>query len=380
MDYKLLLLLPATVLVTFGIILVATTTTETIVAVDVNDSTAILTITTHQPWCTALELNHLNITRLTDVYPYYKDGMFGYDRDELRNGINITAVIWKQDFNMISLDLLEQPEVTNVAMHSLIVQNATTSMVLVEEIANHNATWRGDYISYCGDAVDINTLMLMLDLMGLEGAEPGTEPRGIPPSNRTELEMGGASGASGAEPGPLKLDPRPDGIPDPESRIYYHGDLVFVSITTYGNAATDIWRYLKDNGAIVFDVNYDENVDEIGAYVPPSILWHLSTMDNIRKIIPIEPGHTEHYGDINTDGLSLRVHPYVEHYHHLGYDGTGVKVGVIDNYFNLVTTTENDLPPLADITCYRGCDPDSDIYNNIWSGVHGTDHSQQIVM
>ena len=310
MGYKLLLLLPTTVLVTFGIILVATTTTESVVAVDVNDSTAILTITTYQPWCTALELNHLNITRLTDVYPYYRNGTFGYDTDEeLRNGINITAVIWKHDFNMISLDLLEQPEVTNVAMHSLIVQNATTSVVLVEEIANHNATWRGDYISYCGTAVDINTLMLMLDLMGLEGAEPGSGPRGIPPSNRTE--MGGVSGAGGTEPEPLKLDPRPDGLPDPESRIYYHGDLMFVSITTYGNAATDIWRYLKDNGALVFDVNYGENTDEIGAYVPPSILWHLSTMDDIRKIIPIEPAHREHYSDINTEGLTAHTLPAI---------------------------------------------------------------------
>ncbi|MYC79205.1 MAG: DUF5011 domain-containing protein [Cenarchaeum sp. SB0661_bin_35] len=375
MDYKLLLLLPTTVLVTFGIILVATTTTETVVAVDVNDSTAILTITTYQPWCTALELNHLNITRLTDVYPYYRDGTFGYDTDELRNGINITAVIWKQDFNMISLDLLEQPEVTNIVMHSLIVQNTTTSMVLVEEVANHNATWRGDYISRCGDAVDTGTLMLMLDLMGLEGAEPGTEPRGIPPSNRTEPEMGGvsgASGASGAEPEPLKLDPRASFTHYDEFGTLYSGDLMAVSIRTQAGTGDAVWRYLQDNGALVYRVIHGERVDRVSAYIPHSIIWPVSVLDGVKKVIPVTLPGRDHYGDINTEGLKPSIHPYVEHYHTLGYNGTGVKVGIIDTSFNLAPFTGNNLPPLADITCYKGCDHNSDIYNDIWNGAHGT--------
>ena len=321
MNYKLLLLLPIIVLVTSGIILVATTTTET---VDVDDSTAILTITTYQPWCTALELNHLNITRLTDVYPYYRDGTFGYDTDELRNGIDITAVIWKQDFNMISSDLLEQPEVTNVAMHLLIVPNATASMVLVEEIANHNAIWNGNYISYCGDVVDTNTLMLMLDLIELEGAEPGTGPRGIPPSNRTEPEMGGISGASGAEPEPLRLDPKLTHTHrDPVTGTHYYGDLMKVSITTQVGTGDAVWRYLQDNGALVYYVMYGEQGDYLDAYIPHSILWALSIRDDVRFIDPVGDPAREHYSSIDTEGLLPEVHPYVENYHIVGYNGTG---------------------------------------------------------
>ena len=309
MNYK-LLLLPTIVLLALGIVLIATTTSEPTVVSDLNNSTALLVITTYQPWCTALELNHLNITRLTDVYPYYRfDGGYGYDPAELRSGIKVTAIIWEQDADMTIPAILEQPEVVSIAMYSPVIQNATTSTKLLELNVNNNAAWRGDSISRCGDAVDTHVIQILLDLMGLEGAEPGTGPVGLPPGNRTASDgpMGHASVS--AEPEPLTLDPRPPGLPDPESRIYYYGDLMGVSISTYGNVATDIWRYLKDNGAIVYSVHPHESVDRLGAYVPPSVLWSLSTMDDIRKINPVEPAYPEHYGSNNTEGLLPDVHP-----------------------------------------------------------------------
>ena len=357
MNYK-LLLLPSIVLLAFGIVIIATTTMEPVVASDINDSTALLTITTYQPWCTALELNHLNITRLTDVYPYYRFGEgFGYDPAELRNGINVTAVIWEQDADLTIPTILELPEVVSIGMYSPAAQNTTTPMVLTELSVNHNVTWRGDSIARCGDAVDTNVIWSLLDSIGLEGAEPGTGPMGLPPSNRTEPEPAGPAGASGAEPEPLTLDPQP--VPthfDPISGTDYYGDLMMVSISTYGNAATDVWRYLKDNGAIVYRVWPDEEVDLLSAYVPPSILWPLSTMDDIRKIRPIgSTGFQEHYGSTNTEGLEDTVHPHLEEWHGLGLNGTGVRVGIIDQWFNLVTTTGDDLPPQADITCRDNC-------------------------
>ena len=347
MNYKILLLLPSLVLIVSGIAL-TTATTEPDDAPNVDNSTASLTITTHNPACTAVNLDYLGVTRLTDIQP-------GYPPANFTSGINVTAVIWTHDANA-TIPAILRSEVSSVAMYSYVVPNATANATspgqpdLLRLEVNPDVV-----IPVFGQSPCDTAAPFLMDTVKPEGAGPGTGPMGLPPGNRTEPEPAGPKGAGDDEPEPLTLDPRPLGLPDPESQIYYYGDLIDVGIRTYGNAATDIWRYLKDNGAIVYRVWPDENTDTIGAYVPPSILWSLSTMDDIRKINPVRSAYTEHYGSTNTEGLLPTVHPNVEQWHGLGHNGTGVRVGVIDQWFNLVTTTGDDLPPQADISCQGGC-------------------------
>ena len=361
MDYK-LLLLPSIVFLVSGISLTIATDQDDMPVV--NNAMALLTITTHNPICTALQLNHLEVTRLTDI-------RLSYPHANITSGINLTAAIWAYDANS-TIPAILRSEVSSVAMYSHIMSNATTNTTSAEQPELLRLEVNPDVVMpvYPTWTPCDTGAPFLLDSVELEGAEPGTGPMGLPPGNRTEPEPAGPTGSSGAEPEPLTLDPRPPGLPDPESQIFYHEDLMAVSITTYGNAATDIWRYLKDNEALVFDVNYGENVDEIGAYVPPSVLWPLSTMDDIRRIIPIKSAYTEHYGSTNTEGLLPTIHPNVEQWHGLGHNGTGIRVGIIDGWFNLATTTGNDLPPQADITCRGGC-ADTPYSCTGHAGVHG---------
>lgn len=338
MNYT-LLLLPTISLLAFGIILIATTTMESVVTLNINSSTALLTITTHHPVCTALHLDYLEVTRLTDI-------QWSYPHADITSGININAVMWTHDADSTIPNILRS-EVSSVAMYTHVMPNATANAtstgqpellrfeVNPDVVAPVYPSW-----SPCDTAAPF-----LMDMVELEGAKPGTGPMGIPPANRTEPESMGPTGAGGDEPEPLTLDPRPAYTHiDPITGTHYYGDLMKVSISTYGNAATDVWRYLKDNGAVVYSVWPNEQTDLLGAYVPPSILWPLSIRDDIRRVNPVGAPAQEHYGSINTEGLSQGIHPNVEQWHGLGYNGTGVRVGIIDTYFNITAATGNNMP------------------------------------
>ena len=349
MNYIPLLLLPLLVLTTLGIFLTAATTKPDD-APDVDNSTASLTITTHNPRCTAVNLDYLEITRLTDIQP-------GYPPANFTSGINITAVIWTYDANS-TIPAILRPEVSSVAMYSRVISNATANATSPGQPELLRLDTNPDVvIPVFGQSPCDSGAWFLMNLVDMEGAKPGTGPMGIPPGNRTEPEPAGAVGASDDKPAPLILDPRPAHThTDPIFGTHYYGDLMAVSISTYGNAATDVWRYLKDNGAIVYRVYPHENVDRLSAYVPPSVLWALSIRDDIRKINPIRStGFQEQYGSIGTEGLLPTVHPNVEEWHGLGYNGTGVKVGIIDGHFNITATIGDNLPQQADITCMDGC-------------------------
>ncbi|MYG33035.1 MAG: DUF5011 domain-containing protein [Cenarchaeum sp. SB0677_bin_16] len=358
MNYIPLLLLPLLVLVTLGVSLTVATT-EPDDAPDVDNSTASLTITTHNPRCTAVNLDYLEITRLTDIQP-------GYPPANFTSGINITAIIWTHDAN-VTIPAILRPEVSSVAMYSHTTSNATANATSPGQPELLRLDTNPDVvIPVFGQSPCDSGAWFLMNLVDMEGAKPGTGPMGIPPSNRTEPEPAGAVGASDDEPAPLILVPRPSVTHYDESGTLYSGDLMGVSIRSHAGTANDIWRYLQDNGALVFDVIRGERVDIVGAYIPHSIIWPLSTLDGVKRVLPVQLPPHEHYGSINTEGLLPNVHPNVEQWHVLGYNGTGVRVGIIDGSFNLQTTTGNDLPPLADITCRGGCG--SGINS---AGVHG---------
>ena len=73
-------------------------------------------------------------------------------------------------------------------------------------------------------------------------------------------------------------------------------------------------------------VNYVGQV-RVNGYVPMSLLGPLSMRDDVFNVL-ISHLSLEHYGATATEGLLDHNHPNVEQWHGLGYNGTGVKVGI----------------------------------------------------
>ena len=92
-----------------------------------------LVVTTHYPPCTALFLNHINVTRLTAVRPHWSwdTGLVGYSDEEYERGINVTAIVWPRDANETMSAIAERPEVLGVAAYPHDAQNAAGTLPAV---------------------------------------------------------------------------------------------------------------------------------------------------------------------------------------------------------------------------------------------------------
>ena len=108
---------------------------------DISDYTPVeVIITTHNPACTAVFLNYINVTRLTDVRPHWPYGG-GYSQDGYEHGINITTIVWPYDANSTIAAIVERPEVISVAAYPYITQNTTLakSSQLLSHVVNPDA-------------------------------------------------------------------------------------------------------------------------------------------------------------------------------------------------------------------------------------------------
>ena len=306
-------------------------------AVEPGNSTVSLVVTTHNPACTAVHLDYLEVTRLTDVRPWYRNGTFGYTYDEITNGVNITAVIWARDSNMTIPSILERPEVSSISTYSYVEPNSTDAPTLLAQ-ANNTDVVRPDLTrlpTECGN-IRPHIFLLLMDAVGWDGAEPGTGPRGAISANGTEPESDGPtdqgrtndrfSAQATAEPPPLTLNPWPETRVDPESGIIYAGDLMGVSIRTSNYTA--VWAFLKENEALVTRAK----PQLVSGYIPPSILWPLSMLDGICSINEARQSeYMQLYGNTTTEGLLDVNHPNVGQWHDLGHNGTDVKTDIINN-------------------------------------------------
>ena len=337
-----------------------------------------LVITTHNPVCTAVFLHHIDVARLTDVRPlpamphYY--GSDAYSIDELRNGTGVSAVVWPHQVNGTMRAILEQPEVISVAAYPYAAPNATHSgwpepLALA---ANPQAGVMPDPIDppyRCATVGSYFKLGLMMESIGWAGVSapvPGPEP----------ASAQGASGASELALAPLALDRDPgfDAQPDPRTKILYYDGLMHVEIRTYN--VTDTWAYLKANGALVVDViGVDEPFGIVGAYIPPPLMWSSYMEENTFSVRPVTRGaYTESYGGITTEGITNHIHPAVKIYHEYGWDGTGIKVGVLDDGF--IIRDNPELPSDIDERCYADEYPD-DIDGNLVSNCNRGSYEEQ---
>ena len=244
-----------------------------------------LVVTTHNPVCTAAFLHHIEVTRLTDVRPLYRDGVRGYGADQYENGVNVTAIIWPQDAAKVMRAVAERTEVRGVAAYPYGAQNAAGPSPQLALAANPDVETPEFYgaSTRCDVMPNLHLLQMFMDeVVGWNGA-PDPVPRcAVIPNEAAE-----------SIPADLVLDPRPtDTRKDPESGIYYHDDLMRVDVWT--SNVKDTWAHLQKNGALVIGVLGDgQPVSLVGAYMPVSLMWSIHERDGVWRVDVIQGSYAE---------------------------------------------------------------------------------------
>ena len=157
--------------------------------------------------------------------------------------------------------------------------------------------------------------------------------------------------------------------------VVSQNDSILVTIYLSGNVSA-VEDFLDDNGASVRNVGEDY----IEAYVPVSLLGQVSEQDGVtrvREIIPPQPM----YGNITSQGVDGHL---ATAWHNNGYQGAGVKIGIIDSGFYGWRSLQGvELPSsVGGVRCYSDrngnygglevCDVED------W-GVHGTAVGETII-
>ena len=252
----------------------------------VPDHTAVeLVITTHYPPCTAMFLNHINVTRLTDVRPHWSwdTGLVGYSDEEYERGINVTAVVWPRDADETMSAIADRPEVLGVAAYPHGTQNAAGPSTLLALVANPDPESYSGGVPVCRP-VSQEVLDLVMGGLGWAGAGPDAEPA---------ASRAGASSEPAAQPVTSQADLALDSIVWSEryvkSGVYYYGDFLGVSVVTDVVNAT--WAYMRENGALVTGVLGEndprDTVGLVDGYAPLSLifpLWEREEVVNVRTL------------------------------------------------------------------------------------------------
>ena len=126
--------------------------------------------------------------------------------------------------------------------------------------------------------------------------------------------------------------------------VHQNGSIL-VTIYLSGNVA-GVEQFLEDNGVTARNVGSDY----IEAYVPVSLLGSLSQQSGvtrIREIIPPQPM----YGNVTSQGVAGHL---ATAWHNNGYQGHGVKVGIIDSGFDGMGrfARRGIAQPVAGARCY----------------------------
>ena len=252
-----------------------------------------LVITTHYPPCTAMFLNHINVTRLTDVRPHWSwdTGLVGYSDEEYERGVNVTAVVWPRDADETMSAIAERPEVLGVAAYPRGTQNAAGPSTLLALVANPDPESHSGGVPVCRP-VSQEVLDLVMGGLGWAGAGPDAEPA---------ASRAGASSEPAAQPVTSQADLALDSIVWSEryvkSGVYYYGDFLGVSVVTDVVNAT--WAYMRENGALVTGVLGEndprDTVGLVDGYAPLSLifpLWEREEVVNVRTLHPPLGGNT----------------------------------------------------------------------------------------
>ena len=124
----------------------------------------------------------------------------------------------------------------------------------------------------------------------------------------------------------------------------HSGGSVAVTIHLYGHVS-DVVTFLEDNGGDPRNMGDDY----IEAYVPVGLLGSLSHqpgVTRVQEIIPPQPA----YGNVTSQAVALHL---ADSWQDAGYQGQGVKVGVIDLELGGLTSLMGvELPSNVNVRCY----------------------------
>ena len=289
-----------------------------------------LVITTHNPACTAVHLDYLGVTRLTDVKPWLRHGVLGYTHSEITSGVNVTAIVWARDSNVTIPAILERPEVSGVAAYSHIAPNSTEAPMPLAQYDNPDVIRpHMGHPTPCGLATD-HILLAMMDDICWGGAAPDATP-----ADRKEIDHSRPGMPATPEPVPPALDAISNMRIDVESGTAYVGDLMGVEIYTSNH--TSVWAYLKDNGALVFGAG----PGAVAGYASPHVLWPLLMRDDISAIRQISLPVPQHYGAVPRalDDRHTMTYKVVAHYPvcvaiYVGEVEVGVRLTAVREHYN----------------------------------------------
>lgn len=344
---------------------------------DLDNAIVELVITTHNPACTAAFLNHIDVTRLTDVRPHFRDGVRGYSADEYESGINVTAIIWPHQTNETVAAVVERTEVSRVAAYLHIVNatspalNATSpeqrqllALAINTNVEKDRTPLRCDPLSYA-------IAKALLDDVGWAGS-PNAGPTGAsdPDAKRD------------AGPVALTIDriPISDLERDRDGTVHY-GDLLGVGIGTNNVNAT--WAYLKENGALVTHVRGEDrqpgSYGYLIAFIRPLLVWDIIERDEVleiqeyklRRFGQPDYGYVNSEGHITTNSHPNRhhansIHSSVEPWRRAGHRSDGVTIGVLDSHFmpDARSGLSSELPRTTPCDAIHGaCDMSTDNYH-----------------
>ena len=149
------------------------------------------------------------------------------------------------------------------------------------------------------------------------------------------------------------------------------GPSVAVTIYLSGHVA-DVEQFLLDNGGDPRNVGEDY----IEAYVPVWLLGELSEQPGVLRVQEIIPPQPE-YGPITSQGVSAHL---TGPWHQAGYDGEGVKVGIIDvGFAGFRDLMGSELPATVTARCYTDVGVFTANLADCGDSYHGTAVAEAVV-
>ena len=134
-------------------------------------------------------------------------------------------------------------------------------------------------------------------------------------------------------------------------------------------------QFLEDNDVFVRNVGEDW----IEAHVPPALLPAASEMPGVRRVDTVIPPQPQSLGRVVSQGVELHQ---ADAWHRMGYDGQGVKVGIIDSGFEGFRQRQGgELPGGVLARCYfeSGWAPSSRQVDCEVGGDHGTAVAETLI-
>ena len=264
-------------------------------------------IVTYHPYCTAMHVDYLEAaTRLTPLR--------SYNNTEIINGVSMYVQITESQASEIVQSLLNRSKIYSVQRIGS-YDNETSWPI---EINPNAEKPRRNMIGLCYPDTNIHPESDIYDAL-------------------------------------VRMDQRLSGVTGSSSSLGFttlegNSELLVNWFVATPNG-TAMAEYLTDNGGKVYGLDgiiVDGVIisDGVRGEVPVSLLPFLEVHDNFTSMWPLAyPIHVSlGIGSNYTEGLE--AHQHVLHWHDAGYNGTGVKVGVIDIGFTNITDSisSGDIP------------------------------------